>query len=504
MAPERDTRPAGLGLPDMQDAVSREEIRRRINTLYDRAESDTGTYNATRAMSAGNRRPAEPTRPPERRPGDPALDRVAQQWFDVARAKLGPTVAAVLPADRTPEPPAAARPARAERPDRPAELPAGIPAPRLELEAPARRVPELTAGPVAALPAAPERGRDALPALPAPQTAPALPAALPAASLSPSPSLTPSPAPSPDNGSRQAALRTTKGQIQDKIASARRLLARQLALRSTPPAELEAAPAPAAEPLWPAPAEPDPLFGDIAGWIAQPATGLDTGLPVSSGYANTPVDTGQFSLPVDTGYTNGPVDTGQFAVVPAVVGYTNSPVDTGQFSLPLDTGYTNGPVDTGQFAVVPAAIGYTNGPADTGQFAAPAPAPAPVPVPEPSYGGKAAMALDFARAQIGRPCLWGATGPESYDCSSLTQAAWRAAGVALPRTALDQARSVAAIPLTDLQPGDLIFFHGDAGHVGLCTGNGTMIHAPGPGASIREESIFFAGQTAIHSAARPA
>ncbi|MFD9003625.1 C40 family peptidase [Streptomyces sp. NPDC059582] len=574
MAPERDTRPAGPGLPGMQDAVSREEIRRRINTLYDRAETDTGTYNATRAMSAGNRRSAEPARNPERRPGDPALDTIARQWFDGARAKLGPTVAAVLPADRMPDPPAAARPARAERPDRPAELPAGIPAPRLELEAPARRVTELTAGPVAALPAAPERGRDALPALPAPQAAPALPAALPAASLSPSPALSPSPSPSPspDSGSRQAALRTTKGQIQDKLASARRLLARQLALRSTPPAALEAAPP--AEPLWPSPAQPDPLFGEGDGWLTQPATGLDTGFPLGGGYANTPLDTGQFSLPVDTGYTNGPVDTGQFAVVPTVVGHTNSPVDTGQFSLtvdtgytngpvdtgqfavvpsdmgypnspvdtgqfslPVDTGYTNGPVDTGQFAVIPTVVGHTNSPVDTGQFSLPVDTgytngpvdtgqfavvpsdmgypnspvdtgqfvtPAPVPVPEPPYGGKAAMALDFARAQIGRPCLWGATGPESYDCSSLTQAAWRAAGVALPRTALDQARGVAAIPLTDLQPGDLIFFHGDAGHVGLCTGNGTMIHAPGPGASIREESIFFAGQTAIHSAARPA
>ncbi|MFE2584008.1 C40 family peptidase [Streptomyces sp. NPDC059378] len=133
------------------------------------------------------------------------------------------------------------------------------------------------------------------------------------------------------------------------------------------------------------------------------------------------------------------------------------------------------------------------------------PAPVAVGVPEPAgYGGKAAKALEFARAQIGRPCLWGATGPESYDCSSLTQAAWRAAGVALPRAAADQARTVSAIPLTDLQPGDLIFFHGDTSHVGVCAGPGTMIHAPGPGALIREESIFFAGQAAIHSAARPA
>jgi cell wall-associated NlpC family hydrolase len=123
---------------------------------------------------------------------------------------------------------------------------------------------------------------------------------------------------------------------------------------------------------------------------------------------------------------------------------------------------------------------------------------------ESGYGGKAAKALAFARAQIGKPCVWGATGPDSYDSSSLTQAAWRASGVALPRTVHGQATAGAAIPLTDIQFGDLIFFHDNVSHVGFYTGNGMMIHAPSPGASIREESIFFAGQKAIHSALRPA
>ncbi|MFK0024301.1 C40 family peptidase, partial [Streptomyces sp. NPDC090798] len=123
---------------------------------------------------------------------------------------------------------------------------------------------------------------------------------------------------------------------------------------------------------------------------------------------------------------------------------------------------------------------------------------------ESAYGGKAAKALAFARAQIGKPCVWGATGPDSYDSASLVQAAWRAAGVALPRTVHGQATAGAAIPLTDIQFGDLIFFYDDVSHVGFYTSNGMMIHAPSPGASIREESIFFAGQKAIHSALRPA
>ncbi|QFZ79106.1 hypothetical protein GFH48_35535 [Streptomyces fagopyri] len=120
------------------------------------------------------------------------------------------------------------------------------------------------------------------------------------------------------------------------------------------------------------------------------------------------------------------------------------------------------------------------------------------------YDMKAAKALAFARAQIGRPCVWGAAGPGSYDCAGLTRAAWMVAGVALPRTARDQATATTAIPLTDIRVGDLIFFYGDVSHVGLYIGDSMMIHAPSPGAYIREESIFYAGQAAIHSAARPA
>ncbi|MFD0502529.1 C40 family peptidase [Streptomyces chiangmaiensis] len=125
-------------------------------------------------------------------------------------------------------------------------------------------------------------------------------------------------------------------------------------------------------------------------------------------------------------------------------------------------------------------------------------------VPVTGYETKAAKALTFARAQIGRPCVRGAAGPDSYDAPGLTQAAWKAAGVVLPRTAQDQAALGTAIPLTDIRPGDLIFFYDTNGHVGVYAGDAMMIHAPGPGACIREESIFFAGNAAIHAAARPA
>ncbi|MEU0942909.1 NlpC/P60 family protein [Streptomyces canus] len=124
--------------------------------------------------------------------------------------------------------------------------------------------------------------------------------------------------------------------------------------------------------------------------------------------------------------------------------------------------------------------------------------------PDSSYATKAAKALAFARAQVGKPYVWGATGPDSYDCSGLTQAAWKAAGVDLPRVTYDQVNAGTTVSLADAQPGDLVFFYDDISHVGLYIGNGMMIHAPKPGAYVREESIYYDGESGIHSVVRPA
>ncbi|MGW1909637.1 NlpC/P60 family protein [Streptomyces sp. NPDC002076] len=120
-----------------------------------------------------------------------------------------------------------------------------------------------------------------------------------------------------------------------------------------------------------------------------------------------------------------------------------------------------------------------------------------------SYDTKAQKAIAFARAQIGKPYVWGATGPDSYDCSGLTQAAWKAAGVTLPRTTYDQVNAGTTVSLADARPGDLIFFYDDISHVGVYIGNGMMIHAPKPGAYVREESIYYGGESIIHSVVRP-
>lgn len=121
-----------------------------------------------------------------------------------------------------------------------------------------------------------------------------------------------------------------------------------------------------------------------------------------------------------------------------------------------------------------------------------------------SYATKAEKALAFARSQIGKPYVWGATGPDSYDCSGLTQGAWKAAGVDIPRVTYDQVNAGTTVSLANAQPGDLVFFYDDVTHVGIYIGNGMMIHAPKPGAYVREESIYYDGESSIHSVVRPA
>ncbi|MEU2764955.1 MULTISPECIES: C40 family peptidase [unclassified Streptomyces] len=117
------------------------------------------------------------------------------------------------------------------------------------------------------------------------------------------------------------------------------------------------------------------------------------------------------------------------------------------------------------------------------------------------YAAKAEKVLAFARAQIGKPYVWGASGPASYDCSGLTQAAWREAGVTLPRTTWDQVEVGTRVATSDLRPGDLVFFYDDISHVGIYKGDGMMIHAPKPGANVREESIYY---MPIYGSVRPA
>ena len=106
----------------------------------------------------------------------------------------------------------------------------------------------------------------------------------------------------------------------------------------------------------------------------------------------------------------------------------------------------------------------------------------------PSVSGKAGVAVRYAYNAIGTPYVWAADGPNGYDCSGLTLAAWRAAGKSLPHNAAMQWDKVAHIGRGSLQPGDLVFYSG-LGHVALYVGSGKVIHAPTFGESVKLASV---------------
>ncbi|WP_245681980.1 C40 family peptidase [Actinomadura kijaniata] len=117
--------------------------------------------------------------------------------------------------------------------------------------------------------------------------------------------------------------------------------------------------------------------------------------------------------------------------------------------------------------------------------------------------GSARTALNFAYAQLGKPYVWGGTGPGGYDCSGLTMKAWAAAGVNITRTTNSQWAATRHIDKSQLQPGDLVFFR-NLGHVGMFVGGGKMIHAPRTGKNVEVVDITsgYYAQT-YYGASRP-
>ncbi|MFW5417276.1 C40 family peptidase [Nocardiopsis sp. CNT-189] len=113
-----------------------------------------------------------------------------------------------------------------------------------------------------------------------------------------------------------------------------------------------------------------------------------------------------------------------------------------------------------------------------------------------SASGNARTAIDFAYAQIGDSYSLGANGPDVWDCSSLVQAAWREAGVSLPRTTYDQINAGTSVSYDNLQPGDLVFFYSGPSHVGLYVGDGKMVHASNPSKPVAEVQMspYWSGQ----------
>ncbi|MFF8874543.1 C40 family peptidase [Streptomyces massasporeus] len=407
------------------EAPSPDEVRRYVDSLYDRAENDTGRFNATRAAGIPRQRTTT-TRDRSREDAEPPLGGLARQWFDAARAKLGPTVPASLPERRLPAVPE--RAPRATRPVRPVERSAEP----LALEAPREpRTPEV--------PKMPEAPTDV------------------AWELTGGAAQTPPTAVLPQLSGLPVAPGAAGESRRDESAW-------RAATQSA--ASVEAmAPWPVYEPEAPFPAL------DSGSVLApQPAAALPTGP--------------DFTAPYGAGLPDIPAPAATaLAPAPPV-----EPAGTPALSVPLAAALPATQVTPPAWETTATSATYG------GSWQS----------PDAAHRTQAERVIAFAREQIGRPCVWGAVGPGSYDAPGLTQAAWKAAGVTLPRTAEAQWRAGMQVTLADVQVGDLVFFHDDLRHVGICSGNGTMIHAPGPGARICEESVFYAGQSAIKGVIRPA
>ncbi len=116
---------------------------------------------------------------------------------------------------------------------------------------------------------------------------------------------------------------------------------------------------------------------------------------------------------------------------------------------------------------LPASAAVGDAPASASVAAAPAVA----------SSAAAQKAVDTALAQRGDMYLYGATGPDRFDCSGLTSYAYKAAGISIPRTSKAQSTYGTAVSKANLQPGDLVFFYSPVSHVGMYIGNGQMVHA---------------------------
>jgi cell wall-associated NlpC family hydrolase len=127
---------------------------------------------------------------------------------------------------------------------------------------------------------------------------------------------------------------------------------------------------------------------------------------------------------------------------------------------------------------------------------------APKTDPEPKVGAASsagAKALAFAKSEIGTPYRYGATGPSAYDCSGLVMAAFKKAGVSLPRTSAAQSKVGTPVSRDQLKPGDLVFFYSPVSHVGIYLGAGKIVHASTSGEPVKISDM---GRRPFHNARR--
>lgn len=120
---------------------------------------------------------------------------------------------------------------------------------------------------------------------------------------------------------------------------------------------------------------------------------------------------------------------------------------------------------------------------------------APSAEPSAPVSGSAAAVVQFAKAQVGKAYVMGATGPNAYDCSGLTTAALKQAGVSLPRTSQAQSTAGTEVGLSNLQPGDVLYWggKGSATHVAIYVGGGKYVGAQNPSSGVAEHPLNWGG-----------
>jgi len=187
----------------------------------------------------------------------------------------------------------------------------------------------------------------------------------------------------------------------------------------------------------------------------------------------------ELSLPVasraGTGASTGPV-----------AGYDSS----GAGGSPAAGSNSRVPDGGGADSTVPDIVVVPGSPPVAGVPGSPPVASVPGSLPIPVVdNARVARVLAYAAAKLGDRYIWGATGPDAFDCSGLVLRAWQQAGITLPRTASVQATAGRPVARADLRPGDLVFFYSPVSHIGLYIGGGKMINAANPRTGVRVANV---------------
>lgn len=481
----------------VDEKPSLEDVEQKVGDLYREAGEATGTFTVIRdriprqPRSSGTLREGAARAPQETR-GAQGAERGAQRTGEARGTQGAPAADALFRPDATAA--ASAAPAGAPTGAAPAGTPAGAPTGSLAgasadllTGGPQSRATVDTARPAAADAGVQADGRNA--GVPAGgQSSAGAPAAA------------------------QNALQSSKSRIQAKLTAARALLAQHRALAATSTAAQQTGTQTVVQ------GGQTGTQTGLQGGQAGTQTGLGVAPVAGAAVPTSPfAETGSFPNLAQTfadpaqalsdpaqAVAAAPVTPPAAQPVAPPVGRPVAAPATSAAQAAQVTQATPQPVgDTLTNLAVPQVSAVSHQTAVPTAAHAPAAAPASAPVEDTAYTAKAAKALSFARAQIGKPYVWGATGPDAFDCAGLAQAAWKAAGVALPRTAFEQSTAGTPVEITQAVPGDLFLYFADASHTALYIGNGMIIHSPQPGGYIREDPVYYA-DAPIHSVVRPA